>query len=171
MQQGRFRATGMMIHHPQVLPRSSVAILVTRQLGHFWKADPGHFSKAPKFIHPDDIAAVSVAALLSDACIDCALPITGPDSLTFAEATNAIREAIGRRLSYELISDEEARERYSRISGSAEEAEAHVDLWRAIREGRLGATTDEVERVLGRKALSVERWASENADAFLSSEP
>ena len=123
------------------------------------------------FIHPDDIAAVSVAALLSDACIDCALPITGPDSLTFAEATNAIGEAIGRRLSYELISDEEARERYSRISGSAEETEAHVALWRAIREGRLGATTDGVERVLGRKAFSIERWASENAEAFRSSEP
>src|ERR1017187_6170584 len=28
--------------------QSSVAILVTRQVGHFWKADPGQFSKAPK---------------------------------------------------------------------------------------------------------------------------
>ena len=30
MQQGRFRATGMMNHHPQALHRASVAILVTR---------------------------------------------------------------------------------------------------------------------------------------------
>ncbi|MHB1841472.1 MAG: hypothetical protein ACYCPD_17075 [Acidobacteriaceae bacterium] len=28
--------------------RSSVEIVVTRKVGHFWKADPGHFSKAPK---------------------------------------------------------------------------------------------------------------------------
>ena len=48
MQQGCFRATGMMNHHPQALRRYSVATLVTRQVGHFWKADPGQFSKAPK---------------------------------------------------------------------------------------------------------------------------
>jgi hypothetical protein len=41
MQQGRFRATGMMNHHPQAPRRSSVAILVTGQVGHFWKAHPG----------------------------------------------------------------------------------------------------------------------------------
>jgi hypothetical protein len=48
MQQGRFRATGMMNHHPHALRSSSVAILISGQVRHFWKADPGHFSKAPK---------------------------------------------------------------------------------------------------------------------------
>jgi hypothetical protein len=50
MQQGRFRAMGMMIHHPHALRRSSVATLITEQVGHFWKADPGQFSKAPKLL-------------------------------------------------------------------------------------------------------------------------
>jgi len=118
------------------------------------------------FIHPDDIAAVSVAALFDDAHIGTALAITGPDSLTFGETTNLIGQAIGRSLSYQAISDEQARDRYSRISGSEEETEAHVALWRAIREGRLAATTDGVERVLGRKPLSIERWVRENAEAF-----
>jgi hypothetical protein len=40
----------MMNHHPQVPGNSSVAILVTHQVGHFWKADPGHSLKAPKLI-------------------------------------------------------------------------------------------------------------------------
>jgi hypothetical protein len=48
MQQGRFRATGMMIHHPYALRRSSVATSITEQVGHFWKADPGQSPKAPK---------------------------------------------------------------------------------------------------------------------------
>ena len=48
MQQGRFRATGMMNHHPQALHQSSVAILITGQVGQFWKADPGQSPKAPK---------------------------------------------------------------------------------------------------------------------------
>lgn len=123
------------------------------------------------FIHPDDIAAVSVAALLDDAHIGAALAITGPESLAFAEVTDRIGQAIGRRLTYQVISDDEARKRYSRISGSAEETEAHVALWRAIREGRLAATTDVVERLLGRKPLSIEQWIGENAEAFQGFEP
>jgi hypothetical protein len=80
--------------------------------------------------------------------------------------TAIISEAIGRPLSYQVISYEEARERYSRISGSQEETEAHVALWRAIREERL-ATTDGVERILGRKPIALRQRASENARWFL----
>ena len=100
------------------------------------------------FIHSEDIASVCLAALLNDKYSGEALPITGPESLTFGEVTAIISEGIGRPLSYRVISDEEARGRYSRISGSQEETEAHVALWRAIREGRLAATTDRVERIL-----------------------
>ena len=39
---------GMMNHQPHHFRTSSVASLITGQLGHFWKADPGQFSKAPK---------------------------------------------------------------------------------------------------------------------------
>ena len=119
------------------------------------------------FIHPEDIASVSVAALLHDEYLGEVLPVTGPESLTFGEATRIIGNAIGRRLSYQVISDREARERYSRISGSEEETEAHVALWKAIREGRLATTTDAVERILGRKPIALEQWASENAHSFL----
>jgi uncharacterized protein YbjT (DUF2867 family) len=111
---------------------------------------------------------VCLAALLNDAYSGEALPITGPESLTFREVTTIISEAIGRPLSYQVISDEEARERYSMISGSQEETEAHVTLWRAIREGRLAATTDRVERILGRKPIALRQWASENVLWFLN---
>ena len=120
------------------------------------------------FIHPEDIAAVCVAAMLKDEYAGAALPITGPESLTFREATDIISESIGKPLSYSAISDEEARERYSRISGSPEETEAHVDLWRAIREGRLAATTDWVARILARKPIKLRQWARENVRSFLN---
>ena len=118
------------------------------------------------FIHSEDIAAVSVEALISDRYVGDSLPITGPRALTLGEATTAIGTAIGRDLKYQPISDEEAGQRYSRFSGSLEETEAHVALWKAIREGRLAAVTDGVERVLGRKPIALEQWAVENADAF-----
>lgn len=67
-------------------------------------------------IHSEDIAAVSVEALVTDNYLGQALPITGPESLTFAEATALIAEAIGRPLKYEAISEEEARKRYAKLA-------------------------------------------------------
>jgi len=118
------------------------------------------------FIHSEDIAAVSVQALLDEAYAGRILSLTGPQSLTFGEATQMIAEAIGKALVFEAISDDQARECYSRVSGSEEETEAHVALWRAIREGRVGATTNEVEQILGRRPLTLPQWAAENAEAF-----
>ena len=69
-------------------------------------------------------------------------------------------------MDFQTISDEDARQRYSRISGSPEETEAHVALWRAIREDRLAPVTDGVERILGQKAISLRQWALENASCF-----
>jgi uncharacterized protein YbjT (DUF2867 family) len=118
------------------------------------------------FIHSEDIAAVSVEALLDENYQGQCLPLTGPESLTFGQATDIISAAIGKTLNFQAISDEEARDHYSRISGSPEETEAHITLWRAIREDRLAPTTNEVERILGRKAISLQQWALENASSF-----
>jgi uncharacterized protein YbjT (DUF2867 family) len=120
------------------------------------------------FIHSEDIAAVSVEALISASYVGQSLSITGPDSLTFGEATATIAKAIGESLKYQAISDEEARQRYSKVSGSLEETEAHVALWRATREGRLANVTHEVEHILGRKPITLTQWAEENAKSFLN---
>ena len=118
------------------------------------------------FIHSDDIAAVAVMALTSCAYDGESLPITGPEALSFAEVTTRIGAAIGRPLTFQPISDEEAGQRYSRISGSAEETEAHVALWRAIREGRVATVNNNVQRILGRKPIALDQWLMENAGAF-----
>lgn len=118
------------------------------------------------FIHSDDIAAVATRALMTREYEGKSLPITGPEALSFAETTERIGAAIGKRLRFEAISDEEAGQRYTARSGSVAETEAHVALWRAIREGRLARVTDTVERVLGRKPLTLDQWAIENSAAF-----
>src|ERR1700685_4642802 len=118
------------------------------------------------FIHSDDIAAVATEALTIQEYDGKSLPITGPVALTFAEVTDQIASAIGKRLTFQPISDEEARQRYSAVSASSAETEAHVSLWCAIREGRLATVNDNVERILGRKPIAVERWVDENAAAF-----
>jgi uncharacterized protein YbjT (DUF2867 family) len=128
------------------------------------RASTGEGKRA--FIHSEDIAAVATAALTTREYDGESLPITGPEALTFAQATATIGSAIGKRLTFQPISDDEARHRYSAISGSVAETEAHVSLWRAIREGRLAGVTDNVQRILGRKPIPLEQWAIENATAF-----
>jgi hypothetical protein len=41
-----------------------------------------------------------------------------------------------------------------------------VDIWRAVREGRLATVSEGEQQVLGRKTVSFERWAQENVAAF-----
>ena len=94
------------------------------------------------------------------------VPITGPEALSFCEVTARIGAAIGKPLKFIAISDEEARQRYSAVSGSVGETEAHVALWRAIREQRLGSVNDNVEQIVGRKAIALNQWIAENIEAF-----
>ena len=128
------------------------------------RASTGNGTRA--FIHSDDIAAVATEALITRDCYGRSLPITGPEALSFAEATDKIGTAIGKRLRFQTISDEEARQRYAATGASAAETEAHVALWRAIGEGRLGTVTHTVQQVLGRKAITLDQWAIENAARF-----
>jgi len=118
------------------------------------------------FIHSDDIAAVAVQVLTTQDFIGQALALTGPEALTFAEITERIAAQIGRPLRYEPISDEEAGRRFRMTGASEAEVQAHIALWRAIREGRLADITDTVECILGRSPLPLDHWLSENAAAF-----
>jgi (4-alkanoyl-5-oxo-2,5-dihydrofuran-3-yl)methyl phosphate reductase len=118
------------------------------------------------FIHSEDIASVATKVLTNGEYQGEALALTGPEALSFAEVTARIGAAIRKPLRFEAISDDEARRRYATISGSEEETEAHVALWRALREGRLATVTPTVERMLGRKPICLDQWVSENAAAF-----
>lgn len=122
------------------------------------------------FIHSDDIAAVAVQALTTRDYVGQALALTGPAALTFAEITEKVGATIGCKLRYEPIADDEAGRRFRTTGASEPEVEAHVALWRAIREGRLAAVTPIVEEILGRPPIAIDQWLAENADAFMQQE-
>jgi uncharacterized protein YbjT (DUF2867 family) len=118
------------------------------------------------FIHPDDIAGVATMALSTQEYDGESLPITGSEALSYAEMTAMIGTAIGKPLGFQAISDEE--ERQQQIAWGAPEplVEARLSIFRAIREGRLATVTDTVERLLGRKPITFDHWAAQNAGAF-----
>jgi uncharacterized protein YbjT (DUF2867 family) len=118
------------------------------------------------FIHSDDMADVAIKALTMPEYVGQSLPITGPEALSYADMTAKIGAAIGRPLRFQSISDEEERQKMVDGGDLPKVVTAHLSIYRAIREGRLAAVTDTVERVLGRKAIKFDQWARENAAAF-----
>lgn len=118
------------------------------------------------FIHPRDIAEVTVEALSSSKFRGEALPITGPVPLSYAEMATKIGFAIGKVIRFEPISEDEVRRMMADSGDSLPEIEAHLSIYRAIREGRLAKATDTVERVLGRQPTTFDQWVQENIAAF-----
>ncbi len=76
------------------------------------------------------------------------------------------RPSVYVRNAKKAISDQAAYVGVSRWAGKGPYADALVDIWRVVREGRLGTVSDGVQQVLGRNALSFDRWAAENKSAF-----
>lgn len=118
------------------------------------------------FIHPDDIADVATAALITRDHDGRSLVITGPKALSYGEMAAAIGGTIGKRVRFEEISDHQAYADVVRWTGKGPYADALVDIWRAVREGRLATVSDGVRQVLERKAIPFDRWAEENSEAF-----
>jgi uncharacterized protein YbjT (DUF2867 family) len=136
-------------------------------------ADP----EAPSLaIHDGDIAAVGVAALLSDGHAGRWYDLTGPELLTRRAQVAAIGEALGEEVRFEEVSAEEAREILLAQGGWAAE---NADFLLGFAEYSVdGPSFDDVdwsealvplptvEEVLGRPARTYAQWARDNADAF-----
>ncbi|HTZ47106.1 MAG TPA: NAD(P)H-binding protein [Verrucomicrobiae bacterium] len=115
------------------------------------------------FIDPDDIAAVAIEALTTVKYVGESLPITGPEALSYADMAAKIAAAIQKPIRFEAISEEQERSRMAKWEESSAMIDAHISIYRAIREGRLAAVTHEVERVLRRKPNSFDHWLHRNA--------
>ena len=118
------------------------------------------------FIHTDDIAGVATEALTSRKYDGQALPITGPEALSYAQMAGKIGAVIGKPVRFEAISEEVVRQRMIADGDSEEMIAAHLSTYGAIREGRMAEVTGNVERVLGRKPITFDRWAQERVEAF-----
>jgi (4-alkanoyl-5-oxo-2,5-dihydrofuran-3-yl)methyl phosphate reductase len=118
------------------------------------------------FIHPDDIADVVAAELVTPAYNRESLSISGPEALSYAEMTAIIGQAIGRPLRFEPMADEEARRQLIAGGDQPESVDYHLSIFRAIREGRMGIVTDTIQRVLGRPAFTFKHWVEQNRSQF-----
>ena len=119
---------------------------------------------ATAFVDVDDIADVAVAALTDDRHVGELYDLTGPRSITFAEAAAEIGEAVGREVRYTPISFEEHEAELAAHGVEPEVIQLLNYLFsEQLLDGRNSAPADGVERALGRKPKDFADYARDTA--------
>ena len=117
-------------------------------------------------VDPRDVAAVAAIALVEDGHDGQTYVLTGPESLTWAHIASDLSAVTGRPVEFVDV-PAEAMRRGAVASGVPEFiADQLVTLYRLLREGAGGRTTDDVRAVTGREPRPFARWARDHAAYF-----
>ena len=111
------------------------------------------------FVDADDIAEVVTKVLVDDSYNGETITVTGPKKLTFGQIVKIMEQAIGRNIQYIPISIEE----FKAGMKAAGLPDSYVWLFGYLFKEVLGnpdnqAVSNDVERVLGRRATSFEEY-------------
>lgn len=113
------------------------------------------------FTDADDIADVIVASLLEDKHNGQTYELTGPRLLTFKEVITEIAKASGRDIAFQSLTLEE----YIQMLRDYQVPEDHIwlvnYLFEQVLDGRNSSITNDIEKVLGRKAKDFSAYALE----------
>ena len=114
----------------------------------------------------EDVAAVTVAALIEDGHGGRTYEITGPAAISYAECAAILSEVLGREVRYRSVSDDDARRALVDAGIGAQAAAALVEIDGLFREGFGAPVTDVVERVTGRSPRDFRTFVRDNAGLF-----
>lgn len=120
-------------------------------------------SSAP--IVESDIAAVAARALLTDEIVGQKIPLTGPRAYTNSELVEIIGAVLDRPLQYQEVQPKVVRQRFIGLGLGAEFADAYVAMLAETLD-KPALITHEVEKIVGRPALTFAQWVYENRDLF-----
>jgi uncharacterized protein YbjT (DUF2867 family) len=115
------------------------------------------------FVDAEDIADVAVAALTDERHVGELYELTGPRSLTFAEAVGEIAEATGRDIRYVPVSIEEHAAAASGHGVPGDVIELLTYLFSEVLDGRNSGVVDGVQRALGREPRDFTDFARRTA--------
>jgi uncharacterized protein YbjT (DUF2867 family) len=113
-------------------------------------------------IHEKDMAALAVTALTEPGHAGQAYTVYGPESLTLRDQVTHIGDAIGRKITVEQITPEQAREELARTMPSVG-VEAILRAWSA--DGP-AAVSGIVEEITGHRPRTFAEWAIDHAGDF-----
>ena len=115
------------------------------------------------FIDAGDIAAVAVESLLDPRHAGQSYDLSGPRTLTFAEATAEIARATGRRISVVDVPPEDYVAELLSYEVPPSVAQTFGDLFTVIRRGLSDSVSDGVHQVLGRPPRDFADYVNEVA--------
>lgn len=115
----------------------------------------------------DDYAAAIAAGLASDASESTTYTLTGPKAYTTAEVAALITEVTGKPIQIVQLSDEALTEGIKAAGLPEPIAKVLVSFDAATRAGDLGMVTDSVEKLSGRKSVSLKQFIETNKAALL----
>ncbi len=114
-----------------------------------------------------DIAAVAVKALTDDnKHNNKTYLITGPETLSYYQAAEILSNAIGKKISYVNVSDEEARAAMKETGMNDWLINTILELYNYFRKGYASEVSSAVEEVTGKKQITFAQFAKDYAEAF-----
>ncbi|MEJ2600219.1 MAG: SDR family oxidoreductase [Anaerolineales bacterium] len=134
-----------------------------RQEGVFYY--PGGEGKVPA-VDTWDVAAVAAVALTESGHQGQAYALTGPEALSFGEMAEVLAAVLGKPVRYVDIPDEAVGEQMRKAGLPDYVIEGLIGTFAAIRAGRLGVCTPDVEKVTGRPPRTFEAWCRDHLAAF-----
>ena len=126
---------------------------------------PGGEGKVPA-VDPWDVAAVAAAALTESGHEGQAYALTGPEALNFGEMAQVLTAVLGKQVRYVDMPEQEAGEKMRKAGLPDYVIEGLLGTFAAVRSGRLGYCTEDVERVTGRTPRTFAAWCRAHLDAF-----
>ena len=106
----------------------------------------------------EDVAQVVASALTGDRHQGQTYDVTGPEAFGLEEAAKRLSALTGRAVRYEEETPEATRKSLTAIGSPDYEIDAGVGCYLAIGSGELSRTSDTVERLIGRKAMTLEAY-------------
>ncbi len=122
------------------------------------------------FIDATDIAEAAAVCLTSRGHERKAYEITGSEALTYEQVASTLSAACGRTISYSRPSAKQFKERMRAAGHPDEFISVMASIYALAKFGMAAGTTDEFERLVGRKPITFAEWAASNADCFLARE-
>ncbi|WEX78340.1 SDR family oxidoreductase [Sinorhizobium numidicum] len=120
------------------------------------------------FIDARDVAESVTAALTSDVFNGQAFNTTGPEALSYAEAAAILSRVTGKPITYKSVDDETFIAMLSEGGVPKAYARYLATLFRPVREGRMAAPTDDVQRLTGKPPRPFETYARDNVAALMA---
>jgi uncharacterized protein YbjT (DUF2867 family) len=125
------------------------------------------------FVDVRDIAAVAIEILLAKNNGSKSkqheykkYDITGHEAISYSQAAEILSNALGRRISYVNVIEEDARKAMKKIGMDDWFVDAMIDLYSVIKSGYASQTSAVVQQITGLKPISFEQFVRDYAGFF-----